>query len=196
MQICARVTDRATPGVSAGRGKSPAGMLGLAVGRDGFGGEDLLAVGSGRSGCGVCATGVRRPAGLEVCATSRGGEIDVDEQAASITANTTPITEGVDRRARGKPPSERRVRNDTDTSPAAGSTTRVLRRAPPCERVQPLDGTACLPVTHRDLSLRGGLPRLMLRRAIHEEEVSHGTERGLGARGGGSGMGRSGVPEL
>src|SRR5438132_12283553 len=101
MQICARVTDRATPGVSACRGKSRAGMLGSAVGRDGFGGEDLLAVGSGRSGCGVCATGVRRPAGLEVCATSRGGEIDVDEQAASITANTTPITEGVDRRARG-----------------------------------------------------------------------------------------------
>src|SRR5438874_12920835 len=101
MQICARVTDRATPGVSAGLGKSPAGILGLAVGRDGFGGEDLLAVGLGRSGCGVCATGVRRPAGLEVCATSRGGETDGDEQAASITANKTPISEGVDRRARG-----------------------------------------------------------------------------------------------
>ena len=101
MQICARVTDRETPGVSACRGKSPAGMFGSAVGRDGFGGEDLLAVGLGRSGCGVCATGVRRAAGLEVCATSRGGVTDVDEHAASITASTTPISEGVDLQARG-----------------------------------------------------------------------------------------------
>src|SRR5437868_656278 len=101
MQIWARVTDRATPGVSACRGKSPEGMLGSAVGRDGFGGEDLLAVGLGRSGCGVCATGVRRAAGLDVCATSRGGVTDVDEHAASITASTTPISEGVDLQARG-----------------------------------------------------------------------------------------------
>src|SRR5438477_10348277 len=101
MQSCARVTDRETPGVSACRGKSPAGMFGSAVGRDGFGGEDRLAVGLGPSGWGVCATGVRRAAGLEVCATSRDDVTDDEEHAARITANKTQITEGVDRRARG-----------------------------------------------------------------------------------------------
>src|SRR5438552_10531621 len=101
MQICARVTDRATPGVSAGLGKSPAGILGLAVGRDGFGGEDLLGVGLGGFGSGVCRTGVRRAAGLEVCATNRDEVTDDEEHAARITANKTQITEGVDRRARG-----------------------------------------------------------------------------------------------